>query len=107
MGDHCRGTRVVILFLRFFVRGAKDFRRLIQEGVAWARSVTGPVLALSAAFWIAGAAFEDMKLFSRLENQFMEELMETNAALLMLWAAGETALEARVKRRQEALTFAA
>ena len=33
--------------------------------------------------------------------------METNAALLMLWAAGETALEARVKRRQEALALAA
>jgi hypothetical protein len=82
------------------IRAAKDLRKVIQQGVEWARSVIGPVLALSAAFWIAGAAFEDLKLYSPREDQFMEELMENNAALLMLWAAIEIALDARAKRRQ-------
>ena len=73
---------------------AKDLSKIMHQARAWARGATGAVLTASAIFWIAGSVFEDLKLCSHKENLFIEELMETNAALLMLWAALEITMDA-------------
>ena len=76
-------------WLYFLLKAAKQWRALLNQGWAWLRSAAGILLCLAGLFWIAGAAIEHVYSLSRDRNFFLEELMETNAALLMLWGAVE------------------
>jgi hypothetical protein len=63
-------------------------RDLIPIGRAWLSSATGLFLGAAGLFWIAAGIVDKLKLLgSPSRNLLGEELLETNAALLMLLAA--------------------
>jgi hypothetical protein len=97
-GGPLRNAWLGAVWLYFLTGAAKQWRHILDQGLAWLRSIAGILLCLAGVLWMAGAAIEDVQSLLRGGNHFAEELMETNAVLLMLWAAVEISIGPRRQR---------
>jgi hypothetical protein len=83
-----RNIWLVALWAAICVWALRHRRIVLPTGWRWLGSPSGLLLMGSGVFWIVAGAVDKLKLFSPpARNLLVEELLETNAALLMVVAA--------------------
>lgn len=99
-----RNAWLAALWVLLCVWAFRHRRALFQIVRQWLGSPAGLLLMASGAFWLAGGIVDKLKLLgASSQNLLAEELLETNAALLMLLAAVTTVRQFR-KRAFNACT---
>lgn len=64
----------------------RDIRAFWHSGLAWLRSPSGVLVILAGVLWVISGLVDKLRLYPD-AHHFPEELIETNACLLMLLAA--------------------
>lgn len=97
-----RNVWVGSLWLFGLIAFLRRARSTWAEFVAWVRTSAGALLLIAGCFWASGWLVDHLKLFASVDgNLMLEELMEANAAPLMLisailtWRSQMPALERR------------
>jgi hypothetical protein len=86
-----RNVWLVGLWILLCLWALRHRRPLLQTGWQWLWSPSGWLLMGAGVFWLVAGAVDKLKLFSPpSRNLLVEELLESNAALLMLVAAVAT-----------------
>jgi hypothetical protein len=86
-----RNAWLAALWILLCLWGLRRRRTLVPTGWRWFWSPSGWLLMASGVFWIVAGSVDKLKVFSPpARNLLVEELLETNAALLMLVAAVTT-----------------
>ena len=82
-----RNTWVALGSLLLAVWAFRELRGVIAAARSWLTTFPATLLAASAVFWVLGAVMESFGSLGEATSMFLEELMETNGAWLMLLAA--------------------
>ena len=98
LGGTVRNIWVSALWVLSFVLFLRHARSTWAAFVAWFRTAAGVLLLIAGLFWASGWLIDHLKLFGSWERM-MEELMEANAAPLMVISAILTFRSPRVRTR--------
>ena len=85
-----RNALLGMLWLALSLAAFKHRAKVLRAGRSWITTSPGVLLIAAGVFWAAGRLAEELHLFAgRHLNTFAEELMENQAAIIMLFAAFE------------------